>query len=45
MSYSGYMPPVKSNRSMNKNVQGKARSLSLQTLMSAHENTSPNIQQ
>lgn len=45
MPHSGYMPPVKSSRSMNKSVQGKARSPSLRTLMSAHENTSPNIQQ
>lgn len=45
MPHSNDMPPVKSTRSMNKNVQGKARSRSLQTLMSAHENTSPNIQQ
>lgn len=45
MPHSNDVPPVKSTRSMNKNVQGKARSRSLQTLMSAHENTSPNIQQ
>ncbi|XP_022134473.1 protein WVD2-like 7 isoform X2 [Momordica charantia] len=45
MSHSGHRLPVKSSRSNNKNVQGKAHSLSLQTLMSAHENTSPNIQQ
>lgn len=45
MSHSGYRPPVKSSKNMNKNVQGKTRSMSLQTLMSAHENTSPNIQQ
>ncbi|XP_023518127.1 protein WVD2-like 7 [Cucurbita pepo subsp. pepo] len=45
MAHSCHKPPAKSSRSMNKNVQGKARSTSLQTLMSAHENISPNIQQ
>ncbi|KAA0037632.1 protein WVD2-like 7 isoform X1 [Cucumis melo var. makuwa] len=44
MPHSGHMAPVKSTRGTNKNAQGKTRSLSLQTLMSAHENTSPNIQ-